>query len=325
MLTGLTSRPLTLDDVPAWRRSLDRADAVDRPPSRPTEHDLTSLLTAEGFDPATQTVAGFDDDGEVRAAATLSLRLGDTEHLRLLLQGAVDPAWRRTGLGRDLLSWGDGVARVRAAARRAELGDVPGALQVWAGQDRHDVARLCAAAGLEVARTFAGLRLDLRAGAPDRPDVPAGYRLVRMDEHGTDGWREVHNEVFADHWGSQPMTPADWTRLVLEDPGHRPGWSFFVLAGAEIAGYASVHAPAPDRPDPDVQEAHLETLGVRREHRGHRLARVLLEAVASRAAEVGMDAVGLDVDTENPSGAVGLYERAGYVRVRADVLHAKPV
>lgn len=326
MLPGLTCRPLTLDDVPAWGRLLDRAAQVDRPPSRPSAPSRASVLTAEGFDAGLQSLAGVDGDGELRAVGTLSLRLGDTEHLRLHLVGEVDPAWRGRGVGRALLAWGERVARVRATARRAELGPhVPGSLQVWAGRERDDIARLCAAGGLEPARSFATMRLDLRGGAPAHPVVPDGYRLVRVDEHGTDGWREVHNEVFADHWGSQPSTPGDWTRYVSDNPEFRPGWSFLVLAGAEIAGYAAVHAHEDDWPALGFHEAHLDTLGVRRAHRGHRLARVLLDAVAGRAAQVGMAAVSLDVDLENPSGAVGLYERTGYVPVRGTVLRTRPV
>jgi mycothiol synthase len=324
VLPGLSSRPLTLDDVPAWWRLEERAAALDHPHSREGEASLRSRLIGEGFDPARQSTGGFDAAGELRALGWVGLRLGDTEHLRLHFSGVVDPAWRGRGVGRELLAWGEATARERAAWRRADLGrDVPAALQVWVADDREDLARLCAAGGLSVRRCFSTMRLDLRPGVPDAPEPPAGYRLARVDEHGTEGLREAHNEVFADHWGSQPLTPADWSLLVVDNPTFRPAWSYLVLHGEEIAGYAAVHAHEDDWPALGFGEAHLDTLGVRRTHRGHRLAGVLLAAVARRAAEVGLAAVALDVDTENPSGALGLYERAGYVRAHAAVLHAK--
>lgn len=326
MLPGLTTRPLTVDDVPAWWRLQERAAVLDHPHAREDEAALRSRLSAEGFDPQRQTIGGFDAEGELRAAGTLGLRLGDTEFLRLHGEGVVDPTRRGRGVGRELLAWSGRIARARAAERRGELGaDVPGALHVWVDDDRADLARLCAAGGLTVQRRFDTMRLDLRPGVPGPVDVPAGYRLVRVDQHGTGGLRAAHNEVFADHWGSQPLTPADWSRLVVDNPGFRPGWSFLVLHGEEIAGYAAVHAHEDDWPALGFREAHLDTLGVRRAHRGHRLAGALLAAVARRAAEAGMAAVALDVDTENPSGALGLYRRAGYVRVRGAVLHALPV
>ena len=67
MLPGLSSRPLTLDDVPAWWRLEERAAAVDHPHSREGEASLRSRLVGEGFDAALQTAGGFDGDGELRA------------------------------------------------------------------------------------------------------------------------------------------------------------------------------------------------------------------------------------------------------------------
>lgn len=99
MLPGLTSRPLTLDDVPAWWRLEERAAALDRPHSREGEASLRSRLVGEGFDPELQTTAGFDEDGELRAVGLVGLRLGDTEHLRLHFTGIVDPARRGRGIG----------------------------------------------------------------------------------------------------------------------------------------------------------------------------------------------------------------------------------
>ena len=51
---------------------------------------------------------------------------------------------------------------------------------------------------------------------------------------------------------------------------------------------------------------------MRRPWRGRGLATALLVRgmIAFRAA--GMDAASLGVDTENPTGAVGLYERVGF-------------
>lgn len=70
--------------------------------------------------------------------------------------------------------------------------------------------------------------------------------------------------------------------------------------------------------DPTVENAsgfkdgYTELLGVRRAWRGRGLAPALLIDAMSRYAAAGMERACLDVDTENPSGAVALYERLGY-------------
>lgn len=319
-LPGLTARAASDDDVQGWWDLLDRAAVADHPQWRYSVGDLHDELHAEGQDPALHSVVGLDADGVVRAVAQVGLRAGDVEHLRLLVDGIVDPAWRGRGVGSGLLAWGEAVATDRAADRRADLGPVPAAVQCWVEEHRRDFSDLCAARGMTVERWFHTMRQPLTT-VPATVDVPAGYRLVGLDEvAGTDGWaafddalRLAHNETFADHWGSQPCTVSHWATFVTGGRDFRPDWSVVALdASGEIAAYALVHAHEQDWAGLGFSQADLGNLGVRRPHRGAGLARALLRAVAARAHASGMAAVSLEVDSENPSGAVGLYERAGY-------------
>ncbi|WP_432496319.1 GNAT family N-acetyltransferase [Kineococcus gypseus] len=343
-LPGLRARPLTDADVPAWAALLRRAEPVDRPRYRWTEEDLAEDLHAEGLDPARHSTGGFDGDGELRAAGLVGLRAGDVQHLRLFLAGVVDPAHRRRGVGSALLRWGADVARERAAQRRAELGPVPAWLWCTVEEHRADLAALCAAHGLRVLRWFATMHRDLRPGAeppvPAAPAVPDGYRLLALAgaarELGVDPGelderlRAAHAEAFADHWMSQPLTREDWRTRVTGHREARPDWSrVAVRVGGpqhgEVAGYALAYAHVADWEGLGFPVADLGSLGVRRPHRRAGLARALLGAVALAARADGMAAVSLEVDSENPSGAVGLYESAGYRTVHRHAVQALPV
>ncbi|MFC3298951.1 Uncharacterised protein [Arthrobacter agilis] len=44
-----------------------------------------------------------------------------------------------------------------------------------------------------------------------------------------------------------------------------------------------------------------------------------------RYRAAGMDNAGLGVDTENPSGALGLYERMGYVPTQRSIVFDLPI
>ncbi len=59
--------------------------------------------------------------------------------------------------------------------------------------------------------------------------------------------------------------------------------------------------------------SYIAYLGVLRSARGRGAARALLHAVVADAAERGRDRVGLEVDADSPTGAVGLYESTGFV------------
>ena len=53
------------------------------------------------------------------------------------------------------------------------------------------------------------------------------------------------------------------------------------------------------------------------------IARALLAASMRSYAEAGLDAAGLGVDTENPTGAYGLYAEMGFVATNTTVLYAR--
>ena len=57
-------------------------------------------------------------------------------------------------------------------------------------------------------------------------------------------------------------------------------------------------------------------------HRGRGLATGLLAEVLRRASDAGYVSASLNVDTANPTGALGIYERAGFRQLyRQDSYH----
>ena len=51
---------------------------------------------------------------------------------------------------------------------------------------------------------------------------------------------------------------------------------------------------------------------MRQEHRGRGIAQALLADAMHRFTDAGMDVASLDVDSENPTGALALYTKMGY-------------
>ncbi len=67
---------------------------------------------------------------------------------------------------------------------------------------------------------------------------------------------------------------------------------------------------------------YTELLGVRRAYRGRRVAVAALAAAMRAFAADGMQYAALDVDTENPSGAHGLYASLGYEKVTGSRMYS---
>ncbi|WP_418607956.1 GNAT family N-acetyltransferase [Georgenia sp. SUBG003] len=147
--------------------------------------------------------------------------------------------------------------------------------------------------------------------------------MVNFSPELDDEIRRTHNEVFADHWGSQPMTAESWRRVLRE---LEPGWSKVALArtsdgSEEVAGYALTSRHEHAWANLGFSEGYTELVGVRRAYRGRGVARSLLVGVIEALAADGIESAGLDVDTVNPSGAHGFYERLGYQRQGAQILY----
>jgi ribosomal protein S18 acetylase RimI-like enzyme len=186
-----------------------------------------------------------------------------------------------------------------------------------------DAVALHEAHGFRPARWYFDMRRDLREPLPAMPELE-GLEVRAYEPALAERVRLAHNEAFADHWGSEPQTAEIWNREFVGDPFFRGDLSFVVLAGDEIAGYSVNYVTEADWEVTGVREGWVGQLGVRRPWRKRGLATALLvrSMEAFRAAD--LDAATLGVDAENPTGALGIYERVGFRPIRRSVRLQRP-
>lgn len=321
---GLTWRPLTPADVSAWHALVQDIERADQPAERYTQEDLTDeLLDGSWKNPATDTLAGLDDDGVPRAFARVEVRPGDVRSLRAFCWGGVHPDWRGRGVGRAVLGWQEAVARAKvAAAERA----VPARVVVQAEEELADRRRLLERCGFTAARWYVDMTRPLDASRPV-PEVALGpgLRLVPYDPELSEAVRAAHNEAFAEHWGSEPRSQEDWERASVGGRNFRADWSFVVLDGEEVAAYTLASAYEQDWEAQGYSAGWTDLLGVRRPWRGRGLGAALLAASMRAFADDGVERADLGVDTENASGALALYTRLGYAPARRTITYVKDV
>ena len=67
-----------------------------------------------------------------------------------------------------------------------------------------------------------------------------------------------------------------------------------------------------DWPGQGFSSGYIELVGVPRAFRGRGVAPAMLTAASVKLQEARLEYAVLDVDSASPTGAVGLYERAGF-------------
>ena len=121
------------------------------------------------------------------------------------------------------------------------------------------------------------------------------------------------------------MPKETWKLYFTDRDSFRPDLSYLVLDGDEVAGFSINFLSPEENERKGVQEAWVGDLGVRRPWRKRGIATALLNQSMLAFKAVGMDYATLGVDTENPTGALGVYERVGFAPVRRSVSLAKYV
>lgn len=313
-------RPLTAADGSALFTLIRAIETVEKTPRRHSKFEVDELLAGEWKDLEADSLGGFDDTGSLRAYALVEIRPGDTTTVRAFLRGGVHPVWRGRGLGPALLSWMEGRGRQKLAASGKEL---PARLAVYVDEAARDQRQLYAAAGFSPVRWYTEMRRDLRAPLPSL-DVPEGIEVLRWSPELGERVRQAHNRAFADHWGSEPHTAQTWA----EKTSHAAAeWSFVAVDSsssgeAEVVAYVISSRHEHDWPVLGYTSGFTEYLGVPPRWRGRRLGVAMLARAMRAYREDGMQYACLSVDTDNPSGAHGLYRRLGYETTHGEVLYS---
>ena len=151
-------------------------------------------------------------------------------------------------------------------------------------------------------RFFWRMMIDVEGEAP-APTPPPGF-VIRSYRPGADdeALHTMHQEAFAGHWEFVPEPLGEWLERQKRSDYDPELWQLAVQ-DEEIAGVALCFGWR-DR-------GWVLDLAVDPRWRKHGLGLALLEAGFHELSRRGFTHIGLEVDSENETGATRLYERAG--------------
>lgn len=311
---GFRARPLEPGDVAAVAALLAAAEQVDDTGEYPDAEDLTEWWTGWGVDHGRDGVVVTDASGLVVAFATaLSPRNFRGTHT-VYLEGRVRPDHRGQGIGRALLDW----QLVRGAELHAERHpEAPGRLTVPVPEAMGSLESLVKAAGLSAERWYRQMQRPL-TGLPEPQPAP-GVEVVPFRWDRDDEIRRAHNAAFAEHHASAERDAESWRAMFTGQRAFRPELSVLAVADGAVAGYVLAYVYEADSAATGVRETHLGQIGVLPRARGRGLASALICAALRAGADSGCERAGLEVDTDNVTGALRLYEKLGFATTRLRV------
>jgi Acetyltransferase (GNAT) family. len=236
-------------------------------------------------------------------------------------RGHVDPDWRRRGVGSSILAHNE-ARLLQIAAGHPD--DRPRVFGAFAPETRRGAVALLTGAEYRPVRYFFDMvRPDLEG--VELPPLPEGIEIRPVtDEAGYRRLFAADTEAFMDHWGGFDASEATFQQW-LADPTFDA--TLFVIAwdGDEIAGAVINSIDAEENEAFDRRRGLLDSVFVRRRWRRRGLAAALVGRSLALLRGRGMTSAWLGVDADNPTGALGVYERAGFeVHRRASAFH-KPM
>ena len=306
---GLMLRPFGGEaDLGELVRIANAENEADGIAERDTIDNMRAYLgnPSEQFDPA-RDVDVAELGGEVVGWASrewVDTREGDLREYRVW--GAVDPAHRRRGIGTALLAHNEQRARALAAEHDPGRTTVFGA---WAADGRPG-SILLDRSGYSVVRWFFDMVRPTLEDLPDLP-VPAGFELRPVTPQQYPLIWRANREAFRDHWGGSDESEAAMHRF-LDAPDTDPSLWVIAWDGDEIAAGVNNSIHPEENEALGIQRGWLDSVFTRRAWRRRGLARALIARSLVLLRDRGMTSAALGVDADNPSGALGLYEEAGF-------------
>ena len=309
----LEPRPVTSADAEDVAALMVRIAA-----DHPTGFELAASEVVELLSAYPGVVAEGGWLGEELVAYTAVLpRVADGEIHPFLFFGDVDPAHLGRGFGTLMLG------RALVAARAVHHRDAPtetARFGIRALQGRADQADLLSAHGFTLDRHHFLMVSTL--DALPTPVLPEDLTLATFDLADSEELRNAQNQAFRGYPSFSDIDEVNWTAFMITSAHARHEQSFVLRdpeRGNSVAAYVFTHEYALAPSGEKGREAYVAYVGTLPAYRGRGLATHLLAHTLHACKAAGFDTSSLDVDTANPTGALGIYERAGYaVRYRQD-------
>jgi len=306
-------------DITAIADLINTCEEVDRLDRGTSISELQQEFNQPSRDLARDICLWEDAGGQLIGFAELSI--AETgEPIDGWLWFRVRPDARSGAVEAAAVVWGETRMREVASWRGARV-----KLRSWVNAVDGDRISVLESCGFKVERYFCRMARSLWEPIAE-PQFPEGFALrLFPGEQDSEAWVEMFNQSFIDHWNHHDLTVEKF-KYDLAKPSYRNDLDLIAVAGdgTFVAFcYGEISQEECDRTGRN--EGWIACLGTRRGFRKIGLGRAMLLAGLHRLKAAGVETAILGVDTANPSGALRLYESAGFHKIRDTISYVKDV
>lgn len=322
-LPGLSFRRFRrASDLPKMLVVADAANQADQIDEKETLEELTHYYDhLKNCDPVRDMLMA-EVDGELVAYSRVWWEQDQQGTYLYRHFGVVHPRWRGKGLGTAMLAYNQ--SRLLEVARQNDHPpQVPRFFESWGGDTMPDNHAILTKAGYQVVRYFFEMVRPLDQPIPEAP-LPSGLEVRPFQEDHNRLIFDASSEAFRDHWSYIEPTEQDYQRW-LNRPNRTPHLWQVAWDGDQVAGMVLNTIFPEENAAFNRKRGWTDPISVRRPWRRRGLARALLVRSMRMFKEMGYEDTALGVDTENPSGALRLYQGVGYQTVKTWKSYRKPL
>jgi mycothiol synthase len=295
------------------------ADLID---ARTSGEDLARTWKhTQNFDPMKDAVLVERDD-TVIGYASVTWR-HKANNLRVYTHNCfLLPEWRKDELRSAMVRLNEHRLRKIAAGHRDSSLKF---LEVYANSRPNHWKSVLEAEGYRPSWFLFGM---VRSNLQDVPDLPLpeGIEVRPVKQQDLREIWDSAREAFRD---GREFTEEQWSEQEYnrryEAATFMPGLWQIAWEGDEVVGGVHNYIDKEENEAFNRKWGHTEQVFVRRHWRKRGIAMALIARSLKILGEHGMTEATLDVDTENPSGALGLYESLGYRPYSEFIFYRKPV
>ena len=306
-------------DLDAIAHLINTCEEVDRLDQGTSISELQQEFNAPSLDVARDIRLWEDAEGKLIGFAQLCVS-EPGEVIDGWLWFRVHPDARSGDVEAAAIAWGEVRMREVSAMRGGRV-----KLRTYARAEDCDRISVLARCGFKVDRYFCRMARSLSEPIPE-PHFPEGFALRQFPgEQDAAAWVEMFNQSFIDHWNHHDLT-VDKFKHELAKPDYRNDLDLIAVADdGTFVSFCSCVICVEECDRTGRNEGWIACLGTRRGFRKMGLGRAMLLAGLHRLKAAGVATAILGVDAENSSGALHLYESAGFHNIRDSISYVKDV